>query len=482
MDIKINNNIFDSSKNTETKNKIDYRLVLFLGTILCILIGYGLYNFRSLLLAKTNDGDFLNIYDIFVVVLIVNIIIATLVIANYYYRIRIKGVKGQRGLRGDRGEKGVNAQCNVYAPRLIKFKSEERPGKNVENIMDSSKNTVNMDDKNKIYGVHYGWFPVEKKDIQNNTSCRDIKGENDVDSARLCNDNANCRFRNGRCFKKQKKHEMKTLMGASGCLNSGYEDSKCYDTNSLNLPNNKPINGAIVNSHKLEGDIKAIQFMFDNSQIPNEDKDNTKPLELTDVCINTGKTWNRNGYNTEPKMLSNGYCKKSERENVCSEKDNINECLNKKCDWVKCSNIRSEDSCNGNCGWNSMRRICEKRNRVEEAEGGKCKDSYVSKCKEINNQKGPLSTKKNNCVNSGCFWDGRCHDTYFGSRKDNKDHENYDFKCQPNSAIYKIETISSSDRSFGKDDLKPGVLKGIKFYCRDITTENIPKYMIKTIF
>ena len=123
MDIKINNNIFDSSKNTETKNKIDYRLVLFLGTILCILIGYGLYNFRSLLLAKTNDGDFLNIYDIFVVVLIVNIIIATLVIANYYYRIRIKGVKGQRGLRGDRGEKGVNAQCNVYAPRLIKFKS-----------------------------------------------------------------------------------------------------------------------------------------------------------------------------------------------------------------------------------------------------------------------------------------------------------------------------------------------------------------------
>ena len=50
------------------------------------------------------------------------------------------------------------------------------------------------------------------------------------------------------------------------------------------------------------------------------------------------------------------------------------------------------------------------------------------------------------------------------------DHENYDFKCQPNSAIYKIETISSSDRSFGKGDLKPGVLKGIKFYCRDITT------------
>lgn len=470
MDIKINNDILESNQIKKPLNMVDYRLVLFLGALLCLLIGFGLYKFRVVLLNKTNDGDFMNIYDIFVVVLIVNVIIATLAISNYYYRISIKGVKGQRGLRGDRGEQGDNAQCNVYAPRLIKFKPEERPGKNIENIMDPSNNTVNMDDKNKMYGVHYGWFPVEKKDIMNTTVCKDIKGTNDLDTARMCNETPGCRYRNGKCFKKQKKHEMKTLMGAHGCVNSGYMDTKCYDTKSINLPNNKPINGAIVNSHNLEGDIKAIQFMFDDSQIPSEDTDNTKPLELKDVCMNTGKTWNRNGYTTEPKMLSTGYCKKSERQNVCSGKDNINECLNKKCDWVKCSNIRSEDSCNGNCVWNSMRRICEKKAKLDDDEGGKCLDTYVSKCKEINKSSDTDSEKKKNCVNSGCFWDGKCHDTYFGSRKDNEDHENYDFKCQPNSAIYKIETISSSDRSFGKGDLKPGVLKGIKFYCRDITT------------
>ena len=55
-------------------------------------------------------------------------------------------------------------------------------------------------------------------------------------------------------------------------------------------------------------------------------------------------------------------------------------------------------------------------------------------------------------------------------RKSGDDYTNYDFKCQPNSAIYKMEVLSSPNRRFAGGDFKPGIIKGIKFHCRDITT------------
>ena len=38
------------------------------------------------------------------------------------------------------------------------------------------------------------------------------------------------------------------------------------------------------------------------------------------------------------------------------------------------------------------------------------------------------------------------------------------------SSITPFETLSSNNRKYGGNDLKPGILKGIKFHCRDITT------------
>lgn len=457
MDIKIDNTILESNKKEKNINKIDYRVVLFLGALSTIIIGLGLYKFRGVLTSKTTDSDFLNIYDIFIVILLVNIIIATLVIANFYYRIRIKGVKGESGIRGKRGEKGENAKCNVYLPRLIKFKPEERPGKNIENVVDLSRNAVSMDDKNKVYGVHYGWFPVETKDLGNNVSCRDMKDEYD------CNANDNCRYRNGKCFKKKKQDQLNTFMGSSGCLNSTFENTKCFNTKSINMPKNKPINGAIVNSHVLEGDIKALQFMYDNSMIPSEETDNTTPLNLNEVCLNTSKLYNRARYNKKPSILENRFCETGESTGKCGKIENKNMCIDKNCDWLNCEDIGDEAECNSiyKCGYNSLKRKCQP-NQKTDLNSGVCKDVYFSKCKKLSN--------KDDCLNSGCFWDGKCHDTYYGKRTDDGDHENYDFKCPPNSAIYKIETISSSDRRFGKGDLKPGVIKGIKFHCRDITT------------
>ena len=55
-----------------------------------------------------------------------------------------------------------------------------------------------MDDKNEIYGVNYGWFTVEKKDISQSVTCKDIKDENE------CNNNVNCRYRNNKCINKRK--------------------------------------------------------------------------------------------------------------------------------------------------------------------------------------------------------------------------------------------------------------------------------------
>ena len=462
MDIKINNSVFEKNENKDTKHKLDYRVVVVIGTIATILIGYGLYKFRGVLTSKTEDKDFINIYDIFIVILLVNIIIATIVIANFYYRIRVKGMKGTRGNRGKRGEKGDNATCNVYLPRLIKFKPEERPGKNIENVVDPSRNVVSMDDKNKIFGVHFGWFPVEKKDLSNRVSCKDIKDEVD------CNSNKNCRYRSGKCFRKQKQDQLNIFMGSTGCLATNDENTKCYDTKSMNMPYNKPINGAIVNNHSIDGDIRAIQFMYDKNQIPSDESDNTLPLNLGDVCKNTSSLYNRGRYTKKPSMLENRFCEPAEAPNKCSEKRTQNSCLDSKCDWLNCEELGNEEDCQpgktfGKCEYNALRRKCLPRADVtNKRDAGVCKDTFVAKCNKIQGKK--------ECVESGCLWDGKCHDTYYGSRKDDNDHENFDFKCPPNSAIYKIETLSSGDRKFGGSDLKPGVLKGIKFHCRDITT------------
>ena len=61
---------------------------------------------------------------------------------------------------------------------------------------------------------------------------------------------------------------------------------------TINTPS-KPINGAIVNSNILEGDLKAIQFMYDTNNITNTESDNTIPLTLNDVCKHTSKSYNR---------------------------------------------------------------------------------------------------------------------------------------------------------------------------------------------
>jgi hypothetical protein len=461
MDIKIDNTILEKNETKETKHKMDYRIVIVIGTVATLLIGYGLYKFRGVLTSKTTDTDFINIYDIFIVILLVNIIIATIVIANFYYRIRVKGAKGVRGVRGKRGEKGKNAKCNVYSPRLIKFKPEERPGKNIENVVDPSRNLVSMDDKNKVFGVHYGWFPVEKKDLDNQVSCRDIKDETD------CNLNENCRYRNGKCFKKKTQDQLNIFMGSTGCLDSQNDGIKCYDSKSINMPFNKPINGAIINNHNLDGDVKAIQFMFDKNQIPSEESDNTNPLNLRDVCKNTSNLYNRGRYTKKPNILDDGYCEAAEEPNKCGKKDTQNSCLDSKCDWLNCEDLLKESDCqpgntNGKCEYNSLRRKCLPKDGENDRNSGVCRDTFVSKCNKLQS--------KQECLNVGCLWDGKCHDTYYGKRKDDDDHENFDFKCPPNSAIYKIETVSSTDRKFGKGDLRPGVIKGMKFHCRDITT------------
>ena len=122
-------------------------------------------------------------------------------------------------------------------------------------------------------------------------------------------------------------------------------------------------------------------------------------------------------------------------------------------DWLNCRKDAFESDCqpgktNGKCVYNSLRRKCLPKNSSDSnRDAGVCKDTFVAKCKNIQS--------KQECINVGCLWDGKCHDTYYGNRKDDNDHENFDFKCPPNSAIYKIETISSNDRRYGKGDLKP---------------------------
>ena len=105
-----------------------------------------------------------------------------------------------------------------------------------------------------------------RKRLQN-VSCRDIKDELE------CNSNENCRYRNGACFKKKTQDQLNIFMGSTGCLESEEEHTKCFDTKSINMPFNKPINGAIVNNNSVNGDIKAIQFMYDKNQIPSEESD-----------------------------------------------------------------------------------------------------------------------------------------------------------------------------------------------------------------
>jgi hypothetical protein len=456
MDIKIDNTIVKTDK-VEIKNKIDYRIIAGLGSIFTILIAWALYKFRGVLTSKTTDSDFLNIYDIFVVILVVNIIIGTLVMTNFYYMINTKGVKGQRGKRGKRGEQGDNAKCNVYLPRLTKFKSEQRPGKNIENVVDPSRNSVSMDDKNKKYGVHYGWFPVEKKDLNNKEKCIDITDEEE------CNSNDKCRFRNNICINKKVNDNLNIFMGSVGCEKSN-DLNKCYNFKSINTPYNKPINGAIINSNLLEGDLKAIQFMYDKTLIPSEDSDNTQPLDLTEICRNTSKLYNRGMYNEKPYMLKEkSFCKVAEEKKICSEIKESEGCIQSQCDWLECNDVTNRNDCNNSqkCQYDDLSRKCKPKDESDK-NSGVCKNTHVSKCKYLSNKK--------DCVESSCFWDGKCHDSYLGKRNDNSDHENYDFKCQPNSAIYKVEVISSYDRLFGDNDLKPGVIKGIKFHCRDITT------------
>lgn len=520
--MKIDGIFYKEKKKNPLPKYMNWKIVFVLGNILAFIVGGGGMFLKNFLTKNIDDKYFFQIYDTIIVILIINVYIATFTISNYYYRIKNEGPKGIPGKQGKIGDRGQDVKCDVFKERVNKFKKEVIPEDLKENIKLEPVNTMSMKKPNP------GWYTVFTKLYDSN------------------NDNY---IRKPELFNK--------VLGDSGCYKgSNLNQNECQKLSNLSPPNDKPINGAIINYNDDDGTIHALQYTFDNNFVPNKESSDTKLLSIDTMCegifapfeSETERQNNLDKYlvniNTSNHPIKNTFFKKRELDSMfkflgyegqrlkytCKYPDFYNSYNIKHLLFEKQARTPASSTTSSPVTTQSMTFFLTRRNNsanaplVHPSQAHRASDNYkfigtvirdrnndnlfkenfyptiickpckfdnnrnkfVSPCDKITNRDDCLNTgcihgyknikcshltNENECQNMGCVYNNgkcappkKCH----GGKIGNMNHpfsKTDDFRCPPNSAIYKIETHSTLDKPYN-----PGKLKGIRFYCRDIDT------------
>jgi hypothetical protein len=464
-------------KESKLPKYINWKIILVIGIVILVISLVMLNFFKQYLVTNGFEKGFVNIFDSVKLILVLNICIGIFTITNYYYRITNKGEVGSKGFQGKVGKRGKDKQCDIFSEKVHFFKKEVVPEDLQENIkLESNINVLSMK-KPKA-----GWYTV----------FRDVYNKD------------NKKIRRPNMFNK--------ILGSPECV----DEKSCNLLKPINPPNNKAINGAIINHNDKDGSINAIQFTYDDNYIPNRNKDNTKLLSLENMCNSIYRPFlseqerknklekylvdiNLNNNPLKFKCFSIEELKSLFKiikirgsfiylgcmvDNFFYEHNIINIIFIKNCKdgkyklygttirdinnkplfkkdkypLVKCKPCRFDKL------MNKFTSVCNKNLSKDQCLSLGCLYGYENnKCGHIQNRD---KCYEQNCIyNNGiCRPKTYCHDGKMGNNND-LSGKNADFKCPPGSAIYRIETLNSMSKKNN-----PGKLKGIRFYCRDIKT------------
>jgi len=452
-------------------SNISWKIILVIGLIFLAIIVFLLMIFRSFLTNNINDDLFLNILDIVYVLLIVNICIAIFTITNYYYRISKIGIVGPTGLNGTSGDRGLDTKCNIFKKRINTFKHETIPN--------------NLKQRIKL---NYIPPPQESYEIEQN-------------KWHLCINNT------------VNEHKPSQIQHSPGLYNKTLthsrclKNSTCLKASNYKPPNNKPINGCIVNVDTENQIIHAIQFTYgDNTKLvgmnntcssittpfknkkdklENYDKyivdiKNSPPQHFTKQQLDTSYTPHSSSSGGILNYICNStlFYKQYNIEYITFKAVDNNKyklygtAVNRDGKIVFKENYSPTHLCQS-CGFNDDHQKfynnCSNNNSLDKCINNNCiwKDNSANQCNIYNDKK--------QCINNSniCKYDDKTETCNGISKCEGESIGNYNlpfteissFKAPAGSAIYKIETFNTLD-----DGIKPGILKGIKFYCRDIIT------------
>lgn len=455
---------------------INWKIILIASLIVLGIIIFGLILFRNFLKKNINDDLFLNILDIVYILLIVNICIGIFTITNLYYRINKIGPIGPPGKRGAPGKKGPDKKCNIFKKRINRFKKETIPKNLIQRIENAyiPPPQTSSEDTNK-------WYICNSNMIQ----------ENDF----------------------SKTSQVPAIFSKSLTTSKCIENGSCLKVSKYSPPNNKPINGCIINVNTLNNIINAIQFTYDSSIIPSKIHNEISLVGMNNTCSSLKSLFtsdNDKNNNIDRYIIksdTNYLFKKEELDNLYKFHSKQGDILNYTCNsdgFFKQFNIayvsfkphNNKYLLYGTAIYNKDK-IVFKENHIPKYSCKSCKydndqERFVNDCSSYDTV--------NKCINNNCVWkDNRFNQCNLLNETDCKDNAylcQYDesnkkcigiskcdgesignntlsftktksFKTPPRSAIYKIETFSTID-----DGINPGELKGIRFYARDIITSD----------
>ena len=130
---------------------LNWKIPFAIGLFITVFMAYFLIYVKEYLIGRLNNDIFKRMYNIFVVLLLLNLIMATYTVTLYYYRINKNGMKGVKGTYGKIGSSGKDNQCDLFTPKTKTFNLSQDIKIEPYNVDTSktdaiSKYTVDVDD------------------------------------------------------------------------------------------------------------------------------------------------------------------------------------------------------------------------------------------------------------------------------------------------------------------------------------------------
>lgn len=221
-----------NSSSTNDDPKMEYmswKIPFVAGLVSTLFFFYMLIYVKDHLIRNINNPIFDEMYNIFVFLILFNIIIATYTVTLYYYRINKPGMKGPKGKYGKRGKSGIDSKCDIFTSKNKTF-------------------SLNQDIKLKPYNVDTS----KTEDISKFT----VDVDNNIKEPKWT-----------RMYTNENNTIKDNYLGSkyTSCL----KDDKCSTEGSenINAAENsfKPFTGALSNydlsNNKLKGNVNTLQFL-----------------------------------------------------------------------------------------------------------------------------------------------------------------------------------------------------------------------------
>ena len=403
----------------------------------------------------------LKIYNVVAVLFIINLCVFMFYVTYYRYISTLKGQKGRKGGRGVKGVPGNNKMCDISKKKIATL-YREKNRKPRKDIIDTSSNVVIDLNDTKIYET--GWWNITKPGSKPGSKYELVKPENGNIGV-FCKE-PNCETKD---FTNVGEN-LKTYMDFFGSSNDTNDKKK-------KLKENKPIIGASVNFNKINKNIQAIMFYSDKNKGHNPEKykygifgEQKTKYRSIDISLNK-KNLNENEYFyfRDNDNYIHFYLKISD-----NDKDKIinYEAFERRHEFLVNNNnevtfiLEHNDSRKKQTftpiNLKKYKKITDNILEFEPLYNEKHSNHDISydMLTKINypppqHHEAPDSIEITQSKNID-------YKKYLGKdslRDISKNSAKQDFRCPPNSAIYKIEGVHDNNG-----------LKGLKFYCQDIYT------------